>query len=166
MIKEVLTIGDARLLQTSLPVNLSEFNTEKLQLLITDMRDTMKSRGGVGISAVQIGIAKRIAIIEFDGNNPRYRDIGDCPLTVIINPLVESIDDELIEYPEGCLSVPEIRALVARPKGVRYSFYDQTGRLIKGVSDQFFARVLQHEVDHMDGILFPMRVKQMNRKEI
>jgi peptide deformylase len=158
MIREVLTIGDERLLKISKPVASSEFNTKELFSLIEDMRDTMHERGGVGIAAVQIGVHKRITLIEYDGSNPRYAQIGDCPLTVIINPQIEAVDNILCEYNEGCLSVPDMRGIVERPKHIRYKFYNQYGELISGDDDGFFVRVMQHEIDHMDGILFPERV--------
>ena len=158
MIREVLTIGDDRLLEISREVAQNEFGTPELLRLIQDMRDTMHEKGGVGIAAVQIGVHKRITVIEYDGTNPRYADIEDCPFTVIINPKIDAADQELVGYNEGCLSVPDVRGLVERPKHLRYQFYNEHGELICGENDGFFARVLQHEIDHMDGILFPERV--------
>lgn len=158
MIRDVLTIGDERLLQISKPLGQEEFNTPELDSIIHDMRDTMHHKGGVGIAAVQIGYHKRITIIEYDGNNPRYAEIGDCPLTVIINPEYEALDQEVVDFTEGCLSVPDMRGSVSRPKHILYKFYNQHGELIEGHNDGFFARVLQHEIDHMDGILFPTRI--------
>lgn len=158
MIREVLIIGDERLLQISKPVTKNEFNTEALESLIVDMRDTMKAKGRVGIAAVQIGYHKRITLIEYENTNPRYAEIGSCPLTVIINPEVYAVGDSITEYNEGCLSVPDMRGMVSRPQKIHYKFYNQFGELIEGESDGFFARVLQHELDHMDGILFPDRV--------
>lgn len=158
MIRDVLTIGDDQLLQISLEVDVKEFNSQELFNIIADMRDTMHKEGGVGIAAVQIGYHKRITIIEFDGSNPRYSEIGDCPLTVIINPKIEAVGEEMIGYTEGCLSVPNLRGQVVRPKHIKYSYYNQYGELIQGENDGFFARVMQHEIDHMDGILFPSRV--------
>ena len=158
MIKDVLKIGDKLLLETSVQINQHEFNTVELNNLITDMRDTMHENGGVGISAIQIGIKKRVAIIEYDGNNPRYKDIGNCPLTVVINPEITVVGDEVSEYNEGCLSVPDARGLVTRPKHISYKFFDESGALVTGDDSGFFARVMQHEIDHMDGILFTMRI--------
>ena len=158
MIKDVLITGDDRLLEISSEVEAHEFNTPELGNLIADMLDTMHHNNGVGIAAIQIGIPKRMALIEYDKNNPRYLDIGSCPLTVVINPKIEIIGDETWEHNEGCLSVPNQRGMVTRPKHLRYSFYDQSGKLITGTSDNFFTRVLQHEIDHMNGILFPTRI--------
>jgi peptide deformylase len=158
MIKDVLITGDDRLLEISNDIFAHEFNTLELDSLISDMLDTMHHNNGVGIAAIQIGIPKRIALIEYDENNPRYADIGGCPLTVVINPKIEVIGTDTSEHAEGCLSVPNQRGVVIRPKHLRYSFYDATGKLITGVSDSFFTRVLQHEIDHMNGILFPTRL--------
>ena len=158
MIKDVLVIGDPRLLEISKPVEPSEFKSQALRELITDMIDTMRHKGGVGISAVQIGVHKRVALIGYDNDNPRYKDTGVCPLTVIINPILEFVDDEMSDYNEGCLSVPGERGNITRHKHVKYSFYNAEGELITGENDTFFVRVLQHEVDHLNGILFPMRV--------
>ena len=157
MIRKVLQIGNPLLLERSTPVALDEFNTHSIKSLVNDMIDTMREKGGVGISAIQIGIKLRVAIIEYDTSNPRYSEIGDCPLTVLINPEIHPISDEMSEYKEGCLSVPDIRDIVIRPKHIGYKYYDMMGRMIIGQSDGFFARVLQHELDHMDGILFVAR---------
>lgn len=158
MIREILTIGDKRLLQVSELVRDQEFNTDELFALIKDMEDTKNNKSGVGIAAVQIGYHKRITLIGYDGSNSRYSDIGDCPLTVIINPKIRALDNEKSVYNEGCLSVPDTRGMVSRPKHIAYQFYNQYGELITGEDDGFFARVMQHEMDHMDGILFPSRV--------
>ena len=164
MICEVLTIGDERLLKVSTEVQQSEFNTPELDVLIQDMYDTMLEQGGVGIAAIQIGCLKRILLIGYDGeSNQRYTsEIGLCPLTVVINPQIEAVGNEQADFNEGCLSVPGKRGMVSRPKHIRYSYYDQTGNLTRGESNGFFARVIQHEIDHLDGILFPMRIKDQS----
>jgi peptide deformylase len=160
MIKEVLITGNEILLQRSTEVAQVEFNTPQLNAIIQDMIDTKNSIvSAVGIAAVQIGVLKRIAIIGFGENNPRYADIGSCPQTVLINPSYEVIGEESYELNEGCLSVPEKRGIVVRPKRLRYTYQDETGAVIAGETDSFFARVLQHEIDHMNGILFPMRIE-------
>ena len=158
MVREVLTIGDERLLQISQPVAKEEFGTKELNDLITDMYDTMQYKNGVGIAAIQIGYLKRVILIGYDGNNPRYKSIGDCPLTVIINPQIEVIGDKVCERDEGCLSVPGMRGTVSRAEHIRYKFYNQSGELIEGESDGFFARAMQHETDHLNGVLFPSRI--------
>lgn len=160
MIKEVLTKGNELLGQVSKEITLDEFGTPQLDALIKDMIDTKDSiTGAVGIAAIQIGVLKRVAIIGYGDGNPRYKDTGNCPTTVIINPSFEVLGNEVFALNEGCLSVPGIRGDVVRPKRLRYKYQDVTGAVITGESDDFFARVLQHEVDHMDGILFPMRLK-------
>lgn len=158
MIKKALTIGDARLLQVSEKIKDSEFNTPYLNNIITDMKDTMRHLGGVGIAAIQIGYNKRICLIEYDGANTRYPIMKELPLTVVINPELTIIGTECCVYNEGCLSVPSMRAIISRAKHIQYKFYTQTHELITGVDEGFFARVLMHEVDHMDGILYPMRI--------
>ncbi len=158
MIKPVLTIGDPRLGSSSEPIGIHEFNTPWLNSLIDDLVDTAKFKQGVGIAGVQIGVLKRIAIIEYDTTNTRYSNIGSCPLTVVINPEIEPVGNELSTLNEGCLSVPVARGDVTRYKKLKYRFYDQYGNLHTGTRDDFFVRVLQHELDHMNGIVFPMRI--------
>jgi peptide deformylase len=160
MIKEVLTVGNEVLLQRSMEVTSEELDTPQLKAIIEDMIDTKNSIvSAVGIAAVQIGVLKRIAIIGFGENNPRYADIGSWPQTVLINPSYEAVGEEVYALNEGCLSVPEKRGMVTRPKHLKYKYQDETGAVISGETDSFFARVLQHEVDHMNGILFPMRIE-------
>jgi peptide deformylase len=168
MIKDVLQIGDPLLLERSLEITDDAFNSEQLKILIVDMVDTMHETGGVGFSAIQIGVKKRIAVIEYglDKDHPRYKEIGECPLTIVINPEIKTIGAETSEYNEGCLSVVGERGDVLRPKTIEYKYYDLEGNLITGQSDNFFARVIQHEIDHMDGILFPMRIEKNNLKEM
>lgn len=160
MIKDVLTIGNAKLTEVSQELGPHEFNSLELNSLVQDLLDTMTFKGGVGISAVQIGVLKRVALIGYDDSNARYRNIGSQPLIVVINPTIEVIGNEVCEYNEGCLSLPNERGMVVRPKKIRYKFYDEKGNMVSGESDGFFARVFQHELDHMDGILFPMRIEQ------
>lgn len=157
MIKELLTKNNPLLFKRSLSLNSYDFNTPTLDNLITDMRDTMQQNNGVGLSAVQIGVLKRIAIIEYSltGDHSVYEE-ESCSFTVIINPQIEIIGSELTQHNEGCLSVPNVRSVISRPKSIRYSYFDQNGNLVKGQSNNFFARVLQHEIDHMNGILFSM----------
>lgn len=164
MIKEVLTIGHEMLVQVSKEVMPEEFNTPPLDNLIKDMIDTMGYKNGaVGISAVQIGVLKRVIVIGYEDNNSRYSDTGNFPLTIMINPSFEIINDEVCEYNEGCLSVPDFRGIVVRSKKIRYKYQDVEGVVISGESDGFFARVFQHEVDHMNGILFPMRIEGVEK---
>lgn len=168
MIKDVLQIGNPLLIERSLEITDDEFNSEQIKMLISDMVDTMHETGGVGISAIQIGIKKRIAVIEYglDKDHPRYQEIGECPLTILINPEIKPIGIYTSEYNEGCLSIIGERDMVVRPKAIEYKYYDLEGNLVTGQSDNFFARVMQHEIDHMDGILFPMRIEKNNLKEM
>ncbi len=158
MIKDILHIGDKLLLEKSMEVKSHEFNSKELKELINNLRDSMRETNGVGISAIQIGVKKRIALIEYYVDNPRYAEIGNCPLTVLINPEFSVVGDEISEYNEGCLSVPDTRGIVRRPKHIKYKYFDEAGQQIIGENDGFFARVMQHEIDHMDGILFTTRV--------
>ncbi len=121
------------------------------------MFDTMAAMSGAGLAAPQIGVAKRVAIFGFEAN-PRYPDAKPVPKTVLINPSIEPIGDETEEGWEGCLSVPGLRGLVTRHAAIRYSGYDQFGQQIDRTVSGFHARVVQHECDHLDGILFPMRL--------
>jgi peptide deformylase len=161
MLQPILKMGDQRLLQVSQAITTSEFNSLELLNLIADLTDTMRHNSGVGISAVQIGVLKRIALIEYDAANSRYSNIGKCDLTVVINPEVTVIREEICDFNEGCLSIPNMRGMVTRAKKIAYTYYDIAGNIIRGESDGFFARVLLHELDHMDGILYPMRIKDL-----
>jgi len=161
MLKDVIKMGDPKLSQRSLEIEEYEFNTPELNALIVDMTDTMRHLGGVGIAAVQIGVLKRIALIEYDNSNTRYANIGSQSLTVVINPELVMYGTELLERDEGCLSVPTVRGVTSRAKALRYKFFDQYGKLVEGISDDFFARVLQHETDHMNGILYPERIPNL-----
>ena len=162
MIQKVLKMGNQSLLQKSEPILENEFDTAELHKLIEDLRDTMHATDGVGIAAPQIGVNKRIFVIEYGDDSERYVNIGVQPFTVIINPVLKQIDTELSSYNEGCLSVPGLRGSVMRSKHIEYSYHDQFGNLHTGQNDSFFARVLQHETDHLDGILYPMRMQDMS----
>jgi peptide deformylase len=164
MIVPIRKMGDPCLYQKSVAVTEDEFNRPELLELIQNMRDTQQHLGGVGIAAPQIGVNKRVVVIEYPKDNPRYADIGECGLKVIINPELTLLEDGPVsEFNEGCLSVPGLRGLVKRPQGVRYRYYDETGKLYEGEDHSFFARVLQHECDHLDGILYPMRMDDITK---
>ena len=158
MIQEILQHGDVRLNQLSQPVESSKFGTVELDNLIENMLDTLRHVDGVGISAIQIGVPKRIALIMYDTTNTRYAHIGNCPLTVVINPELEPVGSIMLDRDEGCLSVRTKRGTTSRYTKLKYKFFNQHGKLIEGEDDSFFVRVLQHEVDHMNGILFLDRV--------
>lgn len=164
-IKSVLRMGDARLLQVALPV--SDFSN--LRELLTDMRDTMKALNGAGLAAPQIGVGLRVMIFGVpplrqaqDRPNPRYPDAESVPETVLINPVITALNDEMIDDWEGCLSVPGLRGLVPRHNAIRYQGYDEYGALIDRTVTGFHARVVQHECDHLDGILYPMRIRDLS----
>jgi peptide deformylase len=150
-------MGDARLLQVAEPV--SDFSG--LSELLTDMRDTMKALDGAGLAAPQIGIGLRVVIFGVQAN-PRYPDAEMVPETVLINPIITLLDDEMTDGWEGCLSVPGMSGLVPRHSSIRYQGYDEYGALIDRTVSGFHARVVQHECDHLDGILYPVRIRNLS----
>ena len=154
-------MGDSRLLQQARPVN--EFDTSALHELIADMQDTMAAAHGAGLAAPQIGVDLQVVIFGTDAPNPRYPDAPIVPRTVLINPVITPLGDEEEEGWEGCLSVPGLRGVVARHARLRYTGVDQHQQPIDRTVDGFHARVVQHEVDHLDGILYPMRVRDFSR---
>jgi len=160
MIREVLRMGDARLLERSRPVD--AFGTAQLRELIADMRDTMGHLNGAGLAAPQIGVPLRVVIFGVT-QNPRYPDAEEVPDTVLINPVITPIGKEMEEAWEGCLSVPGMRGVVPRFVRVRYQGFDDSGRAIDRSVEGFHARVVQHECDHLDGILYPMRIRDMSK---
>jgi peptide deformylase len=160
MIREVLRMGDPRLLRIAQPV--AEFGTPELSALLQDMRDTMAHLDGAGLAAPQIGIDLRVVIFG-DGVNPRYPDAPAVPDTVLINPDLVPLSDEEEDGWEGCLSVPGLRGWVPRWNKLRYAGFDEAGQRFERTVDGFHARVVQHECDHLDGILYPMRVRDFRR---
>ena len=159
-VHKVLRMGDPRLLQVAEAV--TEFNTPQLDALIQDMFDTMASLDGAGLAAPQIGVGKRLVIFGLEAN-PRYPDAETVPTTVLINPRLEFLSDEMEDDWEGCLSVPGMRGLVPRYTRLRYSGQDQQGRPFSRDVSGFHARVVQHECDHLDGILYPRRVRDLTQ---
>lgn len=153
-------MGDARLWQRAREVD--RFDTPELHALIADMEDTMHAMDGAGLAAPQIGVGLRVVVFGFD-SNPRYPEAGSVPYTVLINPVLTPLSDEVEDDWEGCLSVPGLRGAVPRWKQLRYEGYDRSGGYIVREVDGFHARVVQHETDHLDGILYPMRVRDMRR---
>jgi peptide deformylase len=156
-VRAVLKMGEPLLLRVAAPV--TRFDAE-LQELITDMDDTMRALSGAGIAAPQIGVSARVVIFELQ-DNPRYPHITPVPYTVLVNPLVTPLTAEQDEGWEGCLSVPGMRGLVPRYRRLRYRGFDRHGAPIDRSVEGFHARVVQHEVDHLDGILFPQRVRDL-----
>lgn len=157
-VRPVLRMGNARLLRISQPVD--HFDTRDLRELLTDMRDTMQALNGAGLAAPQIGVALRVVIFGMDFN-PRYPDAEPVPQTVLINPVITPIGVELEDGWEGCLSVPGMRGLVPRFLRLRYQGFDASGNAIDRTVEGFHARVVQHECDHLDGVLYPMRIRDM-----
>ncbi len=158
--REVLRLGDARLLRRAEEVHI--FDTLELHALLADMRDTMHALDGVGLAAPQIGVNLRVVIFEVS-KNPRYPDAETVPQTVLINPILTPLSDSMEEGWEGCLSVPGMRGLVPRFTHLRYQGCDEYGALIDRTVSGFHARVVQHECDHLVGVLYPMRVRDFTR---
>jgi len=157
-IRDVLKMGDPRLLEPSRPV--ADFASIELAQLIVDMHDTMRALNGAGLAAPQIGVGLQVVIFEVN-LNPRYPEAESVPLTVLINPVLTPLSDELEEDWEGCLSVPGMRGLVPRHAALRYQGFDAAGQPVDRSVSGFHARVAQHEVDHLHGILYPMRIRDL-----
>ena len=157
-IREVLRMGAPLLWRVSEPV--TDFHGPALRALIDDMFDTMAALNGAGLAAPQIGISKRVVIFGID-KNPRYPGMEPVPNTILINPVLEPLTDIMEDGWEGCLNVPGMRGMVPRYTHLRYSGFDQHGTHFQREVHGFHARVVQHECDHLDGILYPMRIKNM-----
>ncbi len=153
-------MGDPRLLQPSRPVE--AFGTPELLALIGDMQDTMRAANGAGLAAPQIGVNLRAVIFGFE-SNPRYPQAEPVPFTILLNPVLTPLSDALEEGWEGCLSVPGLRGMVPRWIRLKYRGFDAEGALIEREASGFHARVVQHECDHLDGILYPMRIRDFTR---
>ena len=160
-VRTLLKMGDPRLLQQARPV--TEFDTPALHQLIADMQDTMAAANGAGLAAPQIGVDLQVVIFGTDAPNPRYPDAPIVPRTVLVNPVITPVGDEEEAGWEGCLSVPGLRGLVPRHRRIRYQGRDPQGRLIDRDVDGFHARVVQHECDHLQGVLYPMRVRDFTQ---
>jgi peptide deformylase len=157
-VRPVLRMGDPRLLEPSRPVE--RFDTLELHALIADLNDTMRALNGAGLAAPQIGVGLQVVIFGVD-ENPRYPEIEPVPYTVLVNPSLTPVGDEIEEGWEGCLSVPGMRGLVPRYRQLQYQGYDPYGRPIDRSVSGFHARVVQHECDHLAGILYPMRIRDL-----
>lgn len=160
MIREVLKMGDPRLLQQAQP--LVRFDTPELHALLADMRDTMAHLNGAGLAAPQIGIGLQVVIFGVE-QNPRYPKAEAIPDTVLINPVLTPLSDELEDDWEGCLSVPGLRGMVPRHARLRYQGCDERGNPIDRSVSGFHARVVQHECDHLLGVLYPMRIRDFSK---
>jgi peptide deformylase len=159
-VRAILKMGDPRLLRVAQPV--TAFDTPELHALVADLFDTMRAADGAGLAAPQIGVDLQVVIFGF-GRNPRYPDAPAVPETVLLNPVLTPLSDEMEEGFEGCLSVPGLRGSVPRHTRLRYEGVDQYGAPIRREVDGFHARVVQHEVDHLLGILYPMRITDFSR---
>ena len=157
-VREVLKMGDPRLFNVAEPV--TEFGTPELQVLLQDMFDTMDDYDGAGLAAPQIGVSRRVVIFGVE-ENPRYPNAEKVPMTVLINPVITVKSQQLESGWEGCLSVPGMRGIVDRYTSINYRGFDAEGKLIERDAEGFHARVVQHESDHLDGILYPSRITDM-----
>ncbi|QJR09970.1 Peptide deformylase [Usitatibacter rugosus] len=158
-VREVIRMGHPTLAQVAQAV--TSFGPE-LQALLQDMRDTMAAQNGAGLAAPQINVPVRVVIFGVE-KNPRYPDAEEVPFTILVNPKIEFLTKELEEGWEGCLSVPGLRGVVPRFTKLRYTGFDENGKPIDRVADGFHARVVQHECDHLDGVLYPQRMTDMAR---
>lgn len=159
-IRTVLKMGDPRLLQVAKKVG--KFNTPELEALIQDMQDTMAALNGAGLAAPQIGVDQQVVIFGVE-YNPRYPRAETVPFTVLINPVLTPLTKKMEEDWEGCLSVPGLRGIVPRYTQLRYQGVDQFGNVIDRSVDGFHARVVQHECDHLQGVLYPMRITDLRK---
>lgn len=160
-VREILKMGDARLLRIAEPV--SAFDTDALHALVADMTDTMAAANGAGLAAPQIGVNQQVVIFGTDAVNPRYPEAPVVPRTILINPVITPLDDELEDGWEGCLSVPGLRGLVPRNRRIRYQGFDLFGDAIDRTVEGFHARVVQHECDHLIGRLYPTRMRDLTQ---
>lgn len=159
-VREILKMGDPRLLRIAAPV--TRFDTDELHLLITDLLDTLRAADGAGLAAPQIGVDLQVVIFGTNTLNPRYPNAPAVPRTVLINPTLRPLGDAEVQDWEGCLSVPGLRAKVPRFEHLRYTGFDQFGDPVERLVEGFHARVVQHECDHLIGMLYPMRVRDFS----
>ncbi len=157
-IRDILRMGDPRLLQTAEKV--AVFNIPELHALVADMIDTMRANDGAGLAAPQIGVNLQVVVFGVEAN-PRYPDAETVPFTVLLNPVLTVMSEEIEEGWEGCLSIPGMRGMVPRHTRLRYSGFDQYGERIEREVSGFHARVVQHETDHLWGILYPRRIRDL-----
>ena len=162
-IRDILRMGDERLLRVAAPVPDAMFGSPEMQQLIDDLLETMKAASGAGIAAPQIGVNLRVVIFGGTGKNPRYPNAPEISFTVLCNPILTPLGPEKTSGWEGCLSVPGLRGYVPRFDALRYRGRDAAGAMFTRTVNDFHARVVQHECDHLDGILFPRRVEDMTK---
>lgn len=157
-VQSVVKMGNKQLATPSIDV--VDFSDKLLIATLNDMRDTMEEEDGVGIAAPQIGVNLRVIMFGFD-DNPRYPSEDALPFTILINPVITPLSEEMVDGWEGCLSVPGLRGLVSRYQKIQYTGFDIEGKPIVRIAEGFHARVVQHECDHLDGILYPQRIKDL-----
>ena len=157
-VQHVIRMGHPLLLERAEEVD--DLNSPELSRLIIDMKDTMAALNGAGLAAPQIAVSLRVVIFGIS-DNPRYPDVESVPETVLINPEIAIIGSNRESEWEGCLSIPHMRGLVPRYTSIRYRGYDEKGQLIEREAHGFHARVVQHEVDHLDGVLYPARIQNL-----
>ena len=160
-VREILKMGDPRLLRVAPPV--AAFDTDEIHLLVSDMFDTMRAADGAGLAAPQIAVDLQLVIFGTDAVNPRYPEAPLVPRTVLLNPVITPLSDEMEEGWEGCLSVPGLRGVVPRYWRIRYSGFDPDGQPIEREAEGFHARVVQHECDHLIGRLYPTRMRDLTK---
>ena len=151
-------MGNPVLRLVAAEVSRAELKTDQFRQLLLDMNESMKHYGGIGIAAPQIGVSQQVALIELEGTN-RYGELIDLPLTTFINPKLELMTQDLQGFWEGCLSVPGLRGFVERPKKLKVSFMDETGATCEIIAEGFLATVIQHELDHLFGVLYVDRIR-------
>lgn len=159
-VRTILRMGNPLLLQRAKEI--TEFNTPELYGLIQDMLDTMQAENGAGLAAPQIGVSSRLVIFGID-MNPRYPEAPVVPETVLINPTITPQENTMEEAWEGCLSLPGLRGLVPRYRHIKYAGFDAQGKPLEVEASDFHARVVQHECDHLDGVLYPQRMKDLKQ---
>jgi peptide deformylase len=157
-VREIVTVGDPVLRERASEVGTTELAGPEIQQLIDDLIDTKRAANGAGLAANQIGVARRVAVVEVSPGNPRYPYKPEVPLTVLVNPVIEPLDSSLVEINEGCLSVPGLRGDVSRHVTISVSYLDRDGRQHEEIRRGLTAGTFQHEVDHLDGVLFLDRV--------
>ena len=153
-VREIVTIGDPILRRRARELSPAELRSAEVQCLIDDLIETRRAANGAGLAANQVGETLRVAVAEVDGTNPRYPYKPPIPLTVMVNPAIEPVDDEMIEINEGCLSVPDLRGYLARHATIRVRYLDRDGTEHDELTSGLTAGTFQHEVDHLDGVLF------------
>jgi len=159
-VRDILRMGDPRLLVRAEPV--AALDTPALHALVADLMDTMTAASGAGLAAPQIGVGLRVVVFGYQ-HNPRYPEAPPVPETVLVNPVIERLGEETDEGWEGCLSVPGLRGLVQRHSRIRYTGFEPSGAPVERIAEGFHARVVQHECDHLDGILYPQRMGDLRR---